>query len=215
MPARQARLRVARHLGRRHAGGRGVRRARDRRGQQARAPRLRSGDDPHVEDRHLRRGRHAADRGPLLDPQRGRDCHRQALRGPDRGRRGAPDGHRRHSQRRALAAQRPQEPGYPHRDVRRRRAAAGREGRGERRGEEDRPGQDGLDLPDGFEGRLRLHRRQPGRADDGRGLYQRPLHHLAERPLRGDQLGAADRPHGPGLRRLAGHEVLVGRRRSD
>ena len=87
--------------------------------------------------------------------------------------------------------------------------------RDQRRSQENRPRQDGLDLPDGFESRLRLHRRQPGRADDGCRIHERPLHHLAERPLRGHQLGPASRPDGPGVRRLAGHEILVGRRRTN
>ena len=53
--------------------------------------------------------------------------------------------------------------------------------------------------------------------DDNPGgrIHERPLHHLAERPLRGHQLGPASRPDGPGVRRLAGHEILVGRRRTN
>ena len=192
-----------------------MRRPRHRRRQQERSARLRPGHDPHVEDRHVRRGRLAAHRSPLRRAQRDRNGHRQALRRADRGRSHAPDGHRRHPQRRAEPAGRPQEPRHPHRDVRRRRPAARREGRGQRRGQENRPRQDGFDVPDGFQGRLRLHRRQPGRADDGCRLHQRPLHHFAERPLRGHQLRTADRPHGPGLRRFARHQILVGRRRSD
>ena len=46
LPARQTRLRIARNLRRRHAGGRGVRRLCDRRGEQIRSARLRSGHDP-------------------------------------------------------------------------------------------------------------------------------------------------------------------------
>ena len=80
LPARQARLRVARHLGRRYARGRRVRRPRHRRRQQERSARLRPGHDPHVEDRHVRRGRLAAHRSPLRRAQRDRDGHRQALR---------------------------------------------------------------------------------------------------------------------------------------
>lgn len=42
LPARQTRLRIARNLRRRHAGGRGMRRLCDRRGEQIRSARLRS-----------------------------------------------------------------------------------------------------------------------------------------------------------------------------
>ena len=54
--ARQARLRIARHVGRRNAGRRGDRRARDRRRKQICPPRIRAGHDPLLEDRHLRTG---------------------------------------------------------------------------------------------------------------------------------------------------------------
>ena len=79
-----------------------------------------------------------ADGGALLRAERDRDGHRQALRSPDRGRRDAADGHRRHSQCRAGAAGRPQEPRHPYRDVRRRRASAGGERRNQRRSQKYR-----------------------------------------------------------------------------
>ena len=104
LPARQAWLRVAGYVGGRYAGRRGVRRPRDRRGEQVRSPRLRSGDDPDVEDRHLRAGRHPADRSQVLGAERGRNGHRTELRGADRRRRDVADGYRSHSERRAQPA---------------------------------------------------------------------------------------------------------------
>ena len=59
LPAGQARLRIAGNVGRRYAGGHRMRRPCDRRGEQVRSARLRSGDDSPVEDRPVRAGRHS------------------------------------------------------------------------------------------------------------------------------------------------------------
>ena len=47
------------------------------------------------------------------------------------------------------------------------------------------------------------------------GYTNDPLYHFEERPRNGHQLGAAGRHHRTGMRGLAGHEVLFGRRRPD
>ena len=101
------------------------------------------------------------------------------------------------------------------RDVRRRRAAAGRKRRDQRTQQSHRQRQDGLHVPNGFAESIRLYRQQPGRRHDGRRLYERPVRHRQESEGDGDQLGPAGRSDRPDLRRFARHEILLRRRRPD
>ena len=154
LDSRQTRLRLPRHLGRRHAGGRGVRRH-GHRGREPACPAVvRRFVHPHLADRPLRRGRHAAHRGALRRTERPGVRHRPQLRSAHRRRSVPPDGHRGHPQCGAVAAGQPQEPRRTHRNVRRRRTAPRGIGRDKRCQQEDRQREDGLHLPDGLTPRL-------------------------------------------------------------
>ncbi len=123
------------------------------------------------------------------------------------------DGHRTHPSCGARVPQGQEGPGHPQRDDHRRRHRHDRSRRGHGGPEAHRPGQSGDQLRHRHEAPVRLRGRQPALLVQPHRVRQRLVRHRAAAQDGGHQHRSGDRPHRPGLRRLAGHQVLLGHRR--